>query len=280
VVHALELDLKAARYDAERARQRYEAVDPANRLVADELESRWNGALTRVRALEQRLAIEAMPAPPRSETDREGLLRLAEDLSRAWEDPKVDAKTKKRVLRCVIHELVVDVDEPRNEVILVVHWVGGVHTELRVGKRRRGQNGTQTAEDLVDAVRWLARICDDAMIAGVLNKNGLKTGRGNRWNQERVRSVRSHHAIAAHGADPTPARWMALKHAAAYVRLSPSALRRAAERGEIPAQHPLPAGPWIFERDALEHPDARAVLARIRTHAGAVRPVGQLTLEM
>lgn len=281
VVHALELDLTAARYDAERAGQRYNAVDPANRLVADELESRWNGALARVRALEQRLVVEAQQAPPRSVLDRDVLLQLAEDLSRAWNDPNVDAQTKKRLLRCVIYEIVVDVDDSINELILIVHWVGGVHTELRVGKRRRGQNGTQTAKDLVDAVRVLALICDDDMIAGVLNKNGLKTGRGNRWNKERVKSLRSHHEIAAHGADRKQSeQWMALKHAAAYANLSASALRHAAERGEILSQHPLPAGPWIFERNVLDQPDARAVLERIRAHGGAVRSVDQLPLEM
>ena len=279
VVHALELELKAARYEADRARQRYDAVDPANRLVADELESRWNSALVRVRAIEQRVAIEAQQTAPRSGIDREALLPLADDLGQVWNDPKVDAKTKKRVLRCVIHEIVVDVDDVIHEVILIVHWVGGVHTELRVGKRRRGQTGVQTAKDLVDAVRVLALIFDDDMIAGMLNKNGLKTAREHRWNKERVKSVRSHYEIAAHGSDPKEsARWMALKHAALYAKLSPSALRRAAQRGEIPAQHPLPAGPWIFERDVLDRPDARAVLNRIRTHGGAVRSLDQLPL--
>jgi hypothetical protein len=119
------------------------------------------------------------------------------------------------------------------------------------------------------------------MIAGVLNKNGRKTGRGNRWNQERVRSVRSHYKIAAHGTDPNQvARWMALKHAAAYVKLSASALRRAAQRGQIPSQHPLPAGPWIFECDVLDQPDVRAVLERIRQHGGAARSVDQLPLDI
>jgi DNA invertase Pin-like site-specific DNA recombinase len=279
VVHALELDLKSAKYEAERARQRYDAVDPLNRLVADELESRWNGALARVRELEQRLAIEAQQVPPRSVIDREELLQLAKDLSRAWNDPKVDAQTRKRVLRCVIHEVVVDVDDASNEVILIVHWAGGVHTELRVAKRRRGQNGVETAKDLVDAVRVLALILDDDNIAGVLNKNNFKTSRGNRWNKERVKSVRSNYEIAAHGtAAKESSRWMSLNHAAAYAKLSPSALRRAVERGEIPSQHPLPAGPWIFDRNVLDQPDARAVLERIRKRGGAVRPVDQMPL--
>jgi DNA invertase Pin-like site-specific DNA recombinase len=281
VVRALELELKAAKYQADRARLRYDAVDPANRLVADELESRWNAALLRVREVEQRIAIEAQQATPCAGIDRDALLRLADDLDRAWNDPHVTPQTKKRLLRCVVHEIVVDVDDAKHEIILVVHWVGGVHTELRVGKRRRGENGVRTAKDLIEAVRLLALVLNDDMIAGVLNKNGFKTGRGNRWNQERVKSVRNNYAIAMHDVDPTqPVRWMALKHAAAYAKLSTAALRRAAQRGDIPSQHPLPLGPWIFDRAVLEQPDTRAVLDRIRTHGGAVRPLDQLSLEI
>ena len=281
VVHALELELKAATYQADRARGRYDAVDPANRLVADELESRWNAALVRVREIEQRIAVEMQRAAPRAGVDRDALLLLAEDLDRAWNDPQVTPQTKKRLLRCIIHEIVVDIDDAKREVVLVVHWVGGVHTELRIGRRRRGENSVHTAKDLVEAVRLLALVLDDDNIAGVLNKNGFKTGRGNRWNEERVRSLRSHRAIVKHEAEATQAvRWMALKHAATYAKLSAAALRRAAQRGEIPSQHPLPAGPWIFDRETLDEPDARAVLERIRTHGGAVRPRDQLSLEI
>jgi DNA invertase Pin-like site-specific DNA recombinase len=276
VVHALELDLKSAKYEAERARQRYEVVDPLNRLVAEELESRWNDALTRVRTLEQRLAIEAQRTSSGSVTDQDGLLQLAEDLNRAWSDPKVDVQTKKRLLRCVIHEIVVDVNDTTHEVILIVHWMGGVHTEQRIVKRQRGQTGARTAKDLVDAVRVLALILNDDDIAGVLNKNNFKTAQGNRWTQERVRSVRNNYEITAYGKDTT-SRWMSLIHAATYVKLSSSALRRAAQRGEIPSQHPLALGPWIFDRDLLDQRELRAVLDRIRNR-GPVRSRDQLSL--
>ena len=79
-----------------------------------------------------------------------------------------------------------DVNPPAGEVILVIHWKGGVHTELRLPRRRRGQNSAQTSKEIIDTVRVLTRICPDEVIAGVLNRNGLLTGRGNRWTQERV----------------------------------------------------------------------------------------------
>jgi hypothetical protein len=278
LLKALKLDLKAARYDAERARQRYDAVDPTNRLVADELELRWNATLLRLCSLEQKIEAATRQPQPRADTDRKRLLWLANDLNRAWNDTQVDSKTRKRLIRCVIHEIVVDIDQQTNELLVVVHWVGGVHTELRLNRRRRGQSGAHTSKDLVEAVRMLARTSDDDVIAGVLNKNGLKTGRGNRWTKERVHSLRVRNAIPVRCADPKSAQWLTLKHAAALAKISPSALRHAAERGEIPAEHPLPIGPWIFARKALEGSDIRAVLGRIRKGAGAVPSTSQLTL--
>jgi len=55
VVAALQRDLEAARYAARRAQTQYDAADPDNRLVADELERRWNEALQRVREVEQQI---------------------------------------------------------------------------------------------------------------------------------------------------------------------------------------------------------------------------------
>ena len=75
--------------------------------------------------------------------------------------PHADVRVKKRLLRTLIHEVIVDVDAEVGEVILLIHWQGGVHTELRVPRRRRGQNGAQTPKDLIEAVRVLARICSD-----------------------------------------------------------------------------------------------------------------------
>jgi hypothetical protein len=108
---------------------------------------------------------------------------------------------KKRVIRTLIRDVVVDVDAPASEVVLVIHWKGGVHTELRLPRRRRGQNSTQTPTEVLEAVRVLARICPDRLIAGVLNRNGLLTGRGNRWTQERITALRSHHHIPCYRAD-------------------------------------------------------------------------------
>ena len=56
-----ELALQAARYEAERVRRQYDAVDPANRLVAADLEQRWNARLAEVERLEAELTAAGGP---------------------------------------------------------------------------------------------------------------------------------------------------------------------------------------------------------------------------
>ena len=265
VLDAWRRDLEAARYAAQRAQKQYDAADPQNRLVADELERRWNQALQRVQEIEVRIEQHVHGQGKTTTPTREEFDDLAAKLEMVWNCPDTDIRLKKRIVRALIHEVVVDVNPPAGEVILVIHWKGGVHTELRLPRRRRGQNSAQTSKEIIDTVRVLTRICSDEVIAGVLNRNGLLTGRGNRWTQERVTSLRSHHAIPCFDADKCEAEgWMNLTEAAKTLGVSPKTLRLAVERGEIEAEHPLDDGPWIFNRRAMKTEAAAQFLARVR----------------
>ena len=255
---AMVRDLEAARYAAERAFRQYDAADPENRLVTGELEARWNRALSRVGACETRIA-EHDAVAPRPALPPVALETLAADLQGVWAAPTTDARLKKRIVRTLIHEAVADLDEARAEIVLTLHWVGGAHTEHRLPRRRRGQR-TSTPADVVEAVRSLALIARDDVIAGVLNRNGVRTGHGNRFTRERVTALRSQYRIpvfreAAEGEEP----WLNLTQAAARVGVAARTLRLAAERGEVDGMHPLADGPWVFSRAALDGPVARAL---------------------
>jgi DNA invertase Pin-like site-specific DNA recombinase len=134
---ALALELEQARYEARLAARRYEAVDPDNRLVASELEARWNAALGRARDLEARAA-QKQRRPTAPHVDRAALLALAETLSTVWNSSAADMRLKQRIVRLLVHEVVADVDDKQSEIVLVVHWHGGRHTEYRVRKTRPG----------------------------------------------------------------------------------------------------------------------------------------------
>ncbi len=264
-------DLEAARYAADRAFRQYDAADPANRLVAGELELRWNKALVRVAEVEAKVIAHDAGTSPRSLTPI-SFVTLAGDLKAVWTAQTTDARLKKRIVRTLIHEVIADIDAEAAEIVLIVHWMGGVHTELRLPRRRKGQRNS-TAPDILAAVRDLVLIANDDLIAGILNRNKLVTGHGNRWTRERVTALRSHHRIpvyrpSSNGIEP----WLNLTKAAALLGVSAKTLRIAAEGGKINAIHPLADGPWLFSRSVLDGPAARSLAER--TKRGTQYPTG------
>src|SRR6266545_11293 len=244
VREALKRDLEAARFAADRAFRQYDAAHDAATL-----------------------------APV---LDPGSLATLAADLKTVWVAPSTDARLKKRIVRTVIHEVIADIDPEAAEIVLVVHWIGGVHSEMRLPRRRRGQRNS-TSADVIAAVRQLALIANDDLIAGILNRNGLVTGNGNRWTRERVTSLRSHHRISVYKpADDGIEPWLNLSNAARLLHISPRTLRLAAQAGEIDAIHPLPDGPWIFSRAALSTSSARG-LSFVRARTLATRVSGSVS---
>jgi len=280
VREALLRDLQAARYAADRAFRQYDAIDPANRLVAAELEARWNRALEQVAEVEAKIATHDAATPAREAVAPASLAGLADGLRSVWKAPSADARLRKRIVRTLVQEVVADLDEPAGKVVLLIHWAGGIHTELRLARRRRGQRNS-TSPDIIAAVRQLVLIAGDDVIAGMLNRNGLRTGHGNRWTRERVTALRSHHGIPVHRRVPEDeVLWLNLNRAAALLRISPKTLRLAVQAGRVDAVHPLPDGPWIFSRATLSGPAALELVSRVRKNPNhpAGSPPGQEAL--
>ena len=92
----------------------------------------------------------------------------------------------------MINEVIADIDAA--EIVLLIHWMGGTHTELCLPRRRRGQRNS-TSPDIINAVSQLVLIANDDLIAGILKRNKFSTGRGNRWRRQCVTALRSPHRI-------------------------------------------------------------------------------------
>ena len=116
---SVEKELEQARYEASLAARRHAAVDPDKRLVARELEARWNGALAHVAEIESRIAQIDAAATSRPPVDRAALLALAHDLPAAWNAPSATDRTKQRLTRILIQEVVIDQKDAAKEVILI-----------------------------------------------------------------------------------------------------------------------------------------------------------------
>jgi DNA invertase Pin-like site-specific DNA recombinase len=253
----MENALQQARFEARRAQRRYDAVDPDNRLVAEELERRWNDTLHQVRDLETDIdRLKAETPVTVSMPDRERLLSLGADLAQAWSSPGVTPETQKRIMRLVIREIIVDTTE--DSLALIIHWQGGDHTRLSVKKNKAGHTRWTISGETLDLVRVLARQMPDEHIASILNRAGRMTGKGLTWNRSRVCSLRSRYDIPTYREGERQERGeLTLDEAAAILDVSPSTVRRLIGAGDLSADQTCKGAPWIIRQHAVETDSVR-----------------------
>jgi hypothetical protein len=252
-----ELALQQARFAAAHARRQYDAVDPANRLVADELERRWNEALQVVHQVEGEIAaIEARKPTPLGERERQHLMQLGADLELAWSHPAATAAIRKRIVRAALNEIVARVESGFIEMVL--HWQGGDHTALKLKMNGVGKHRWTVPEDTLSLIRELARLMPDQQIARLLNRAGKPTGRGNGWTKARVCSFRSHHGIAIYREGEWADRGeISLEAAAQIIDVSVMTALRLIQRGLIKGRQLCRGAPWVIKAE-----DAAAYRAR------------------
>jgi len=271
---AVELEREQARYEAKLAARRYEAVDPDQRLVAAELEARWNAALQKAQELEDRLRAfddtGTLPAIP----DKEILLSLAQDLPAVWNSPGIAASLKQRIVRILVEEVVVDVDEEKQEVVLLIHWAGGRHSELRVSKRGTGQQGQATEADAIAVIRQMSGKFGDGEIAATLNRLSLRTGAGNSWNAQRVYGLRRQHDLPGAGSNAEN-RTVTLQQAVDRLGVSELSVKRMIEQKVLPATQAVPCAPWEISLDALNSPEVREAIDSARRRKRPPTPRGE-----
>ena len=246
--------------------------DPDQRLVAAELEARWNIALQKTRELEQKLQefdvdTQNLPLP-----SKELLLSLAQDLPALWNLPSSDMRLKQRIMHILIEEIIADVDENSRDIVLLIHWAGGRHSELRLKKRETGQHRRCTSMEAVEVVRQMAGRFTDELIAATLNRLGMRTGVGNTWDKDRVYSLRNYHRLP--GFDPQhPCTTVTLKEAAQRLQVSEGTVRQMIEQKRLPATQVVEYAPWEISVEALDSEEIRKIVGEIKR--GTIRPQKQ-----
>jgi len=255
-----ELALEQARYEAAHARRQYDAVDPDNRLVASELEHRWNERLAAVAQLEEETRSTRDQQPVAlGDAERAALMLLADDLPRLWKHPAASAETRKRILRAVIKEIVVTVETGR--LRLMLHWQGGDHTPLEVVKSRAGQHRWKTDTATEQLIQELARLLPDQSIASVLNRLGLRSAKGHTWTQLRVRNFRCEHQIAIYrDGERVERRELILHEAASRLGVSKMTVVRLIRDGLLPAKQVCVGAPYVIREDDLDQPAIRRAI--------------------
>jgi DNA invertase Pin-like site-specific DNA recombinase len=257
--------LEASREHERRAGREYKATDETYVTVRQRLAQEWEVALIAVREQEQQVARFDQQHPPRLTVEQEAELgRLAVDVKRIWHHPAASMILKKQIVRTLIEEIIVDLEKPQNEIVLMIHWAGGHHTELREPTHWRKRRNHSS--DLHSIVNTLCKVLGDEAIASTLNRQKLRAPDGATWTAQKVADLRKQHGIA--GFDPDRQKtqgWMTQAQAATYVDVSPMSMTRLVQLGIIPAERPYPGLPAVIQRADLDSPRVRAVVADLKT---------------
>jgi DNA invertase Pin-like site-specific DNA recombinase len=182
-----ELQLEQARYDARLAQRQYERVDPDHRLVAGELERRWNEKLERVAQLEQAHAkAEAEAQWDLTSEERAAISTLSQDLPAIWAAPTTTNQDRKQLLRHAIECVQLDGVSRAGQIDVQIRWRSGVITHFAVERYRRGTDSLKTPADAVDRIHELAGTSTYTEIAVQLNTEGWRTAFGRPFTSQHV----------------------------------------------------------------------------------------------
>jgi DNA invertase Pin-like site-specific DNA recombinase len=228
------LRLERARYDAERARRQYDLCEPENRLVARELEGRWNARLRALAELEEEYRrARGRGLSPLTEEEKALLRSLVGDVPALWRAAETTAEDRKRLLRCLVREVVLTrgagAKGAGGVTAVGIGWKSGAWTELAVRRPTTGDHMRTPAAALA-RIRAGAATMTDERLAAALNDEELTTRMGLAWTAMRVQRVRTYQRIPTgcpvmprtdrpRGDGLVPARF-----AAALLRVEPTAL--------------------------------------------------------
>jgi DNA invertase Pin-like site-specific DNA recombinase len=274
------LAVERARYEAERAERRYRAVEPENRLVARGLETEWEQRLRDLELAQRELeAREHQRRRALGQIDAGRLRALSDDLRRVWTAPTTTDRDRKELLRALLEEVVLAVERDERRAHLTLRWRGGIITELHVSLRASPPR-IRTDEDSLALIRRLAPHYPDAVIAGILNRQGKRTARGERFTALHVGSLRRYRNIprCEPPAEPADGQLLTIKKAAVILGVAPSTLHRWLTAGIIVGEQLTPGAPWrirvtdeLRARFVEEAPPGYLPMLEARLHLGVSR---------
>jgi hypothetical protein len=264
------LKRERARYDAERARRQYDAVEPENRLVARSLEHLWEERLRRADQLEQEYAAwRREQAVSISDSDRQAILSLGEDLPRLWRASTTKSADRKQIVRLVIKEVALDQKRRRGYVWIKIAWQTGAASEHWL------QRSVQSYAQHADQGRLRQRIVElngqqkmDAEIADILNKEALRTAHGPLFSGKMIHLLRKRWKISTvkiNGAAANPLSWpdgsYSVRGAAAVIGITSQTVFDWLRKGLLTGKQLAKGMPWQI---SLSPEQAVALKARAR----------------
>ncbi len=253
-----ETAVERARFDADRAMRQYDAVEPENRLVARTLERALEDKLTTLRRAEHDLAAQKARRPVALTPDElDWITRAGADVKAVFHAPTTTLRERKQLIRAVISEIVLTVEDTRRIAEVTIIWQGGATSTGTIQMNRPGAGHDHTLPgDTAELIGRLAQHYDDSTIAHILAQQRRTTGTGLRWTKTRVASQRfrlgipactpSPRNVSADGQDVTVA---TITEAGKILGIPRITLYRWLREGFITGEQIVPAAPWHIRID-------------------------------
>jgi hypothetical protein len=247
VIAQWQLQIERLRYEADRAERRYRTVEPENRLVARTLETQWESCLGELKDAEKEFERKQKQRHIRLTPDQRICIRnLGEDLGQVWQAPTTTYRDKKELLQMLLEEVNISVNREENKVFLTLRWKGGAISDQEVNLHQRRVPPIRTSQDTIDLVRRLAVHYADALIAGILNRQGRKTARGGRFTVNKVSNLRRYWKIPRFdpSSAPSDGELVTVTKAADILGIAASTVHRWLSDGFIAGEQITPGAPW------------------------------------
>jgi len=256
-LRAFTLAVERARFDADRARRQYDAVEPENRLVARTLERALENKLADQRQAERDLLAQQTRRPVKlSDDELAWLSRAGADVRKIFEAPTTTFRERKQLLRAILAEVVLTVEAGTRTATAKIIWQGGSVTDLTMGMTKAGGHTKTTDEDTIALIRRLANDYDDTTIAMILSRQRRRTGTGLSFTKTRVKTLRVARGIPAHqppeptvGPDGNDVVVVTVAEAERVLGVGKVTIYRWLSEGFLTGEQLTPGAPWRIRID-------------------------------
>jgi hypothetical protein len=251
--------VERARYEANLAQRRYMQVDPGNRLVADALEADWNHKLRALAEAQQeyerqhRADSEMLDAEKRSQ-----ILALATNFPRLWRDPNTPDRERKRMAHLILEDVTLIKDR---QITLHIRFKGGAVKTLQLPIPLNAPQRRATGPSVVAEIDQLLNNHTWAKVANILNERGFRTGEGNPFDANRVKSIASHYSLRSHYDRLRATGLLTISEIAQLLKVSKKEVRKRHKEGLIGGRPCNDHREYLYERPA----------SHVRGNAGSVR---------
>lgn len=259
---ALVRQLEQLEFEAQRAFEQYDEVDARNRLVASELERRWNEKLEEIENVKAQIGECDAQVLTLSDAEQDAIIALGSNFENVWNDKACSGELKKKIAKTIIEEVIASNLDERT-IRFVIHWKGGTHTEFTM-QRPDPATAQKNSPEALEIIEKMAVRYGDDQIAGVLNRSGLRTGKGKRWNQNRVKSARSRNSIPGQSRTPHDPEILTLSQAAKYCRVSGKSIEKLVQAGMLKMNQVVPRAPWEIRKDDLDADPVAHIINQLR----------------